>query len=267
MNKFSERTTILLAVVCFVLYSCSPASYRPLFKTRSDRVSDTLQYVHVVNPKSPGSDVYRIQSYDVLSVRNIKIEQIESGSGGSQSSQSAQQGSGTEGFRVEVDGNVNLPIIGQVYVKGLTRKEATDKIQGMYKMSYLKDPVIDVSVIAPKVTILGEVQSQGTYILQRENVSLVEIIGNAGGLTQRADPKTLKIIRGEKSNPEIIYVNLGKIESLASPKMVLQNNDVIYVEADKKYNKYEKSQSGFGIFQSVFVIISTGLLVFTTFFK
>ncbi len=136
----------------------------------------------------------------------------------------------------------------------------------MYKV-LLKDPLIDVSLIAPKITILGEVQRQGSYPLNRENVSLIEIIGLAGGLTEKANPKNLKIIRGDKADPETIYVNLENIQVLTNPKIRLQNNDIIYVDSDQRIAKYEKSQSGFGIFQSVVLVISTGLLIFTSFFK
>lgn len=271
MIKISGKAICFLLVLGLFLCSCSPSTYKPLFKSNYDKVGDTLTYVHVVNSKSPMSDVYRIQRYDMLSVRSIGVAQIEAGGGGNQGGQqTAQNSTGQDGFRVEEDGNVALPVIGNVYVLNLTRKEATEKIQELYKKNYFNNSpntIIDVSVIAPKVTILGEVGIQGTYVLSNENTSLVELLGMAGGLNVEADPKNLKIIRGDKSNPEIIYVNLQRLQSLGNSKVILQNKDVIYVDSDKKISKYEKSQSGFGIFQSVFVLISTGLLIFTTFFK
>jgi polysaccharide export outer membrane protein len=264
------KRAIFLALICFGLFSCNPGTYRPLFKSKYDRISDTLRYVGVVNSKSPSSDTYRIQAYDILSIRTIKIDQIESGGNSQSTQQSSQNSSDQDGFRVEDDGNVNLPVVGKVTVLNLTRKEATEKIQQLYKQAYFNNStnsIIDVSVMAPKVTVLGEVGQQGLYVLNNEHTSLVEILGLAGGMTSKADSKNLKIIRGDKSNPEIIYVNLENLQSLANSKLFLQNKDVIYVSTDKRFGKYEKSQSGFGIFQSVFVLISTSLLIFTTFFK
>ncbi len=263
MIKTNLLIFALFLVVGFGMTSCNPGTYKPLFKWKNDVITDTLRYTKVVNSHAPASDVYRIQVDDILSVRNTLIEQIDGGGG----SQGGQSGGGSQGFHVEADGNILLPKIGLVHVQGLTRKEATDLIQGKYRDKQLVDPVIDVSVLNPRVTVLGEVSNPGVYFLDRENVSLVEILGQAGGFSPKSEPSSLKIIRGDKADPEVIYVNLRNLSSLAQPKITLQNHDVIYVEPDKRLAAYEKSQTFFSIFQSVLVVLSTGLLVYTTFFK
>ena len=148
-------------------------------------------------------------------------------------------------------------------VAGLARKEATQKIQDAYKQNLLKDPIIELTVVNLKVTLLGEFGSQGEFLLEDDHTSLIDIIGKAGGFSPRADPKTLKIIRGDRSNPEIIYVNLKNISSLGSPKLILQNNDILYIEPMGVYNTSDRVQKASTFLQPLMLIINFGLLIYT----
>jgi len=110
---------------------------------------------------------------------------------------------------------------------------------------------------------LGEFNKKGNFLLERENTNLIDILGEAGGITKTADPKTLKIIRGDKANPEIIYVNLNEVNSLASKKLVLQNNDIIYIQSTKGAALSERLQSFNSIIQPLLVIVNLAVLIFT----
>ncbi|RZJ79264.1 MAG: hypothetical protein EOO47_11330 [Flavobacterium sp.] len=133
----------------------------------------------------------------------------------------------------------------------------------LYKTKLLKDPIIDLSVVNLKVTLLGEFSKQGNFLLERENTTLIDIIGEAGGITKTADPKSLKIIRGDRSNPELIYVNLSDINSLASKKLTLQNNDIIILQQTRAAEKAEKIQNYNNIIQPVMIVFNLAILVFT----
>ncbi|HEY0896663.1 MAG TPA: SLBB domain-containing protein, partial [Sphingobacteriaceae bacterium] len=151
---------------------------------------------------------------------------------------------------------------GTLPIAGMSRKEASYKIQSLYKQTLLKDPIIDISVINLKVTVLGEFTRQGNFLLEKENTSLIDIIGEAGGITSRANPKSLKIIRGDRLNPEIIYVNLKDINSLSNPKLILRNNDIIYMEPQGIYGTGERVQNFSTILQPVLLILNTALIIY-----
>jgi polysaccharide export outer membrane protein len=265
--KRFDRFLLIVSLLSF-FYSCSPPALKPLFRSADDRISDTLQTVRQVNGNPDLYAAYRIQPEDRLSIRNATYKLIAEGGNESAGGSISGRSSSSAGFRVEADGFVSLPVIGRVNVLGLTRKEATDKIAQLYKDSLLTDQsVIEVSVLDPRVTILGEVANQGTYYLDRENVSAVEILGMAGGLTQHGDPRSMKIVRGNKANPQVIYVNLQNMQSLASQNVTVQNKDIIYIGPDKRFREYEKKQSSFSVFQSLLLLVSTGLVIYTTVFK
>ena len=256
-NSFLQRNHILLSLCLLVLFSSCSGRYRnALFSSKSDQVTDSLKEVHVVNSSTRSTDIYRIRPADVLAIRNLQDISFISGadSKGSPSQPTT--------FRVGDDGTVVLPSIGKVPVTGLSREEARDKIQSLYKQTLLKDPIIELSIINLKVTLLGEFSAQGSYFLEDDNTSLIDIIGKAGGISQRADPKTLKIIRGDRTNPEIIYVNLKNINSLANPKLRLQNNDIIYIEPLKVYNTSDRINSVSTVLQPVLLIINFALIIY-----
>lgn len=222
---------------------------------------DTLTTFKVINKDPRRAEGYRIQVEDLLDVRNYKFAQIADGGGVGGS------GSAAMGYRVDPDGFVTFPKIGRLYVLGMTRKEATVKVQQLYQASQLVDPLIDVVLVGQMVTVLGEVSEPGVYALERDNISLVEILGKARGFTERVAPKTLRIIRGDGPNPETIYVNLSNIGAIATKDILLQNKDVIYVGADERIVRYQRTQTGWSAIQSLVLVFSSILVLYTTFVK
>lgn len=248
----------LFLCICLILIStsCSTRYRNALFTSSTDIAADTVKTIHVVNSPQQSADIYRIQAHDVLAIRNMQdISFISSGdTKGSASSATT--------FSVDEDGTIVLPAVGKITVSGLSRKQAAEKIQLLYKQNLLKDPIIELSIVNLKVTLLGEFGSQGAFLLENENTSLIDIIAKAGGISPRADPKTLKIIRGNRANPEIIYVNLKNINSLGSPKLMLQNNDIIYIEPLGVYNASERINSATIVLQPILLIINFALIIY-----
>lgn len=264
--NFIKYHFIFLVCVTFllILNSCSARKEHSLFNADSDMVTDTIKRVYVVNDQGISDNYYKIKVGDQLSVRNLQNPEFGS-IGTTASNVSSISGGSTSvlSYPVESDGMVNLPAIGRVEVAGLSRREAALKIQDIYKTKLLKDPIIELMVVSLKVTLLGEFGKQGNFLLEKENTTLIDIIGEAGGITKTADPKTLKIIRGDRSHPEIIYVNLSDINSLASKKLVLQNNDIIIIQQTKSFATSEKLQSLNNFVQPILVVLNLGILIFS----
>ena len=264
-----KRFFALIAVLFFavLLSSCAIRSNHSLFNAPSDMVTDTIKQVYVVNDQGLGDLYYRIKPNDLLAVQNVQNPEFGAVGGASTSSvnigASSTKSASAQSFVVDLDGKVNLPAIGKVEVMGLTRREAAAKLQHLFKEKLLKDPIIEVNVVNLKVTLLGEFAKQGNFLLEKDNTTLIDILGEAGGINKTADPKTLKIIRGDRANPEIIYVNLNNINSLASKKLILQNNDIIYLQPTKSAAFNDKMQSIGNFIQPILVIVNVALLIFS----
>jgi polysaccharide export outer membrane protein len=262
-KNYTINYSIAFLLLILLLASCSARKDYSLFNAPTDIVTDTIKQVYVVNDQGIES-AYRIKTNDLLAVRNLQNKYFGgTGTGGVATGITVDAKTITS-YEVEPDGNVNLPAIGKVAVIGLTRREAASKIQDLYKDSVLNQPIIELSIVNLKVTVLGEFSKQGNFLLEGDNTTLIDIIGEAGGITKNADPKTLKIIRGNRSNPEIIYVNLNDINSLAaSKKLVLQNNDIIYLQQTKSGALAGKLQGINNVLQPFLVIVNLGVLIFT----
>jgi len=262
--KAIKPAYFLFFIVLLILSSCVSRQNQTLFNSAADVHAENLQAVYVANDKGADDIYYKIKINDELAIRNLQDKEFGvSGSQNVATFNSAEGGNNGPVFRVDIDGNVNLPAIGKVLVAGLTRREATLKIQGFFERSHLKDPIIDLMIVNLKVNVFGEVGSPGSYLLERDQITLMDILSKAGGLSKNADISKVKIIRGDKTNPEEIYINLTNIKSLSSQKLYLQNGDIVIVNPTKNVLAAERFQSFNNMIQPLMMVINLAILIFT----
>ena len=246
------------------LASCSYKQDQLLFEQRN-RLDSTAQKnaADLIN--------YRIKPQDLLQIRNLQnISYISdapaaegSSAGGGGASSSGGGASQGQTFQVEEDGDVILPVIGHVPVIGLTRQEATKKIENLYSNALLKNPIIELKIVNLKITILGEIRTQGNFPLVKDKTTLIEMIGTAGGLTDKANAKNIEIIRGSQSHPTITRVDLSNINSLSDPATILQNDDIIYIAQSKRAARTDNLQNFSTILQPALILLNTVLIIVT----
>ena len=162
------------------------------------------------------------------------------------------------GYLVENDGTIQFPQLGKLKVVGLKRKELVDQIQNML-VKYVNDPIVLVDFLNFKITVLGEVGSQGTFNIPDGKVTLIDAIGLAGDLPFTARRDNITIIREKNGRREFGKVNVLSKNAFSSPYYVLQQNDVVYVEPTK-----EKVAANDQSFIRKFSLATSVLSVFTT---
>jgi len=244
----------LIANVCA---SCAYKSRNTLFDPSKKVLLDSLKDIYVIEPGTNQQKYQRLAVDDILTIRNLQNADLVTGI-----SLGTTFPSYGITYRIEVDSTVALPVIGRTKLVGLTILEAEKKITELYTKGSLSmiNPIFDISVINTKVTVLGEVGRQGNYLLAKERTNLIEILGEAGGINARANRRTIQIIRGDKSNPEVFYVNLKNINSLKSDKINLQNNDIIYVQPNRFSINTDATRSFLPFIQLFTTILSTILI-------
>jgi polysaccharide export outer membrane protein len=144
---------------------------------------------------------------------------------------------------VDYDGEVNLPQIGRVKVAGYDLKEVNYHLEEKYR-SLLKDPVINVRVVNQFVTVLGEVNKPGRYPLENEQMTLVEILGSAAGLTPYAKGHEVKVIRQVPARTAELVVDLTDLATFSEFNVQLQPDDIVYIGPNEKKNADEKLRRG-----------------------
>ncbi|MBI4686479.1 MAG: SLBB domain-containing protein [Nitrospirae bacterium] len=171
-------------------------------------------------PDSP-TDSYRVGVNDILEVRVFDHPEL-----------SGQVLVGT-------DGTITLPHIGGVQVKGKRLSDITEEINRRLKESYIKYPMVSVSLVRSlkKIFVYGEVSGRGE-ILFEENMTVVKALSLAGGLNPNGIFGKVKIRRKQKGKGEYrdIEIDLKRVvEGNGEGDMLLQPDDILIVERNKKF--------------------------------
>ncbi len=133
-------------------------------------------------------------------------------------------------FTVEPDGNVKLPIIGKVKIKDMTVRDAEKMLEQQYSTYYVK-PFVTLQVLNRRVMVFPGTGGAGRVInITNENTTLIEALAMAGGISQTGKAYKIKLIRGDTRNPQVMLIDLSTIEGMKQSNLMLQANDIIYVE-------------------------------------
>ena len=259
VRSFRACFLSIISLSVLIMSSCSYKSRNTLFNPKDKILSDSIKTIYVVN-KGNNADqkTHILQVDDIITIRNLQNPDLVTGIPIGVSSVA-----NNTTYKIDADSNVALPVIGRVNLVGLTVLQAERKVTTLYQDGPLKmsNPIFDISVINLKVTVLGEVGKQGNYMLTKERTNLVEVLGEAGGLNNRANKRTLQIIRGNLKDPEVFYVNLKDINTLSNDKLYLQNNDIIYVQPNRFALGADKLSSLSPFIQTVLILLNSALLI------
>ncbi|MBT8393249.1 MAG: polysaccharide biosynthesis/export family protein [Bacteroidia bacterium] len=148
-------------------------------------------------------------------------------------------------YIVDKEGNIEFPVLGKVKIGGLTRQEATDLLESKIS-DYVKDPLVNIRITNFTITLLGEVNNPGTFIIQDEKVTLAEALGLAGDLTIYGKRKNILLVREIEGIKKFSIIDLTSVKSLSASTFGLKQNDVIYVEpntAQIRASNYNRNNS------------------------
>jgi len=133
-------------------------------------------------------------------------------------------------YNVELSGNVRFPGIGLVNLKGLTITEAEKLLEDKYSKYYI-NPFVLIKVTNKRVLVFPGSGGSGQVInFQNDNITLLEAIAMAGGIQSTGKSKIVKLIRNENNSTKVFKIDLSGIGGAAAGNIILQANDVIYVE-------------------------------------
>jgi polysaccharide biosynthesis/export protein len=159
--------------------------------------------------------------------------------------------------QVQADGSLILPLIGSVSVYGMTLEQAADKIKGRYN-KYLKRPWVTLKLLAPRplqIAIAGEINRPGAYTISAaagpggttdqigtQMPTISRALRMAGGITQSADVRQIKIRRPQRNAIEqIINVDLWELLQNGDLRsdITLRDGDTIFIPTVTSLNRQE----------------------------
>ena len=227
--KFCKILLLILMVLAAV--SCSTPKEISYFQDLQPGVTELTITDPVeikVRPKDKLFILVNAQDPKLTNMFNLPIvsQQI-----GQESTGSSGTSRGVSGYTVDTDGYINFPVLGKIKVEGMTREQIAEYLTGQLKeQELIKDPVVTVEFMNLGVSVLGEVNRPGRISINRDNLTILDALSEAGDLTIFGKREKVLVLRQENGKQRVYGINLCSAEHIySSPVYYLQQNDVVYV--------------------------------------
>lgn len=210
----------------------------------------------VIQPKDMLSIVVSSKNPELVVMFNLPVVSYQAGSEVVNSGYAQR----LMGYVVDNDGFIDFPILGRLKVSGLTRWELSEIIKArLLDEGYLTDCVVTVEFMNFKVSVIGEVNSPGTYTIEGDKVTVLQAISLAKDLTIFGQRENVTVIR-ERNNERVMYqINLCDVSMFNSPAYYLQQNDIVYVEPSEI--KARQSTTDDKALKMTSILVSSGSLL------
>lgn len=159
------------------------------------------------------------------------------------------------GYVVDENGYIGMPVLGKIHVEGLTINETRDTIQNKVS-EYLKEGKVIVKLANFYITIIGEVgNAQQLHILE-ENTTIFEALAQSSGINPAGNRRTVKLIRNINDTLVTYHLDLTDDRLLEDELLFVRPRDMIYVEPMKARILTENMGRISGTLSLVFSIIT-----------
>lgn len=231
LNCFEIMKKILiLSSVLLLLASCQSAKQVPYLQNVDEIPADVLAKATYVPEQilMPGDllDI-TVMATDRVSVQpfNRRVVDLSKSSGALTSDE-------LNFYLVDNSGYIDMPVLGRIYVQGMTKSELENYIREEIYPKYIHEvPAVTVRFENFRISVTGDVARPGSFIVPNERVNVLEAIAMAGDLniTGRRDNVLLVRVNADGSRTTA-RLDLTDKDLILSPYFYLQQNDVLYVE-------------------------------------
>ena len=164
------------------------------------------------------------------------------------------------GYLVDVNGNIEFPVLGELHVAGLTRLQLQDMITDQLKTKgYLSNPNVMVRFLNFKVFVLGTETGKVLNVTE-ERCTFLEALAMAGGLELYTRRDRIGVMREVDGKMVIHYLDPRSTEIFNDDFYLLQQNDIIFTEAGTRrflkegYSNWQWAISGITSLVSLYLL-------------
>lgn len=262
---FMMKKNFFVLLMLVILSSC--VTQKDLIYLQNDGSTSSTIPINEIQNKP-----YRVQTYDVLSIRvktvDPKINELftitstNPNAGGMM--QQGEQGLYFNGYNVDAQGFIRLPVVGRMSVIGLTLEEIRDNIEQKLLDDFVTEEsnlFVTVKMAGIRYIINGEIGSPGINFIYNDKATIMDAIANSGDITMLGNRKEVMIYRQYPHGTETYSIDLTNIKAMNSPQFFIQPNDFIYI----KPLKQKTLGTGTTGIQTITTVISVITLLTTTF--
>ncbi len=168
-------------------------------------------------------------------------------------------------YTVDEKGYIDFPIIGNIFVNGMTRLQIAEKIKTLLiEQELISNPIVTVEFENLTFSVLGEVENPGRYNITKDHLTLLDAISMAGDLKITGKRTDIIVLRNEDNQQKSYKINLCSANELySSPAFYLKQNDVVYIQPNDMRTR-QSTINGNNVRSSSFWISLASLLTSVT---
>lgn len=218
---------LVVLIGFFVLSSCSTRKEIVYFQG-----AEELENMKSLMKFEPVFEVNDILHVKVSSLNEEVVAPFQMTTGGQSQGGGGQQNPSLMGYMVDVDGNIQFPVLGKVPAAGISRSELEAYLTKEIK-SYVTDAVVAVRLLNFRVIVLGET-GQSVVQVENERISVPELLASVGGINYDGLRDNILVIREVNGVRSIGRVDMTTADVFSNPFYYLKQNDIVYVEPTLK---------------------------------
>lgn len=225
------KKILLMAMLALALASCNTSKkivyFQDIQVNRPEAITEARDIT--VQPKDQISILVSSKDPQLAALFNLPRVQYRVGGSDLQNNNGE-----VAGYTLDTEGYIDFPVLGRLYVVGMTKGEIASYIKKrLIDENLINDPVVTVEFMNLYYSILGEVNSPGKYMITKDQITLLEAISMAGDLTIYGKRDAVFVVREEDGQRVTHWVDLRTQDLFHSPVYYLKQNDVIYVQPNK----------------------------------
>ncbi len=234
------RRLLLVGTIGICLFSC--VSNKKLIYMQE--LEDSTGPLVETSKKYPyKTEDYLLQVNDIIEVKitttNEEINNVLSAiatspTAGGQMGQSVGDIFFMNGYTLDEEGKIEIPLVGILKLEGLTTDQAKALVENeIRKYVNVGEYFVRVRLGGVRYSALGEFNQSGKFTILQNRVTILEAIAYAGDLKISAKRNEILLIRQYPDGSQIHKINLLDRNLLGSEYYFLKPNDMIYAEPMK----------------------------------
>lgn len=258
---FTHAFMAMSVVAVLAFSSCASPKKIVYFQDLQQGVSENTITPKKIKVKSGDKISIIVKSKDPELAALFNLPTVTYSVNAGQMSSLGGQNQRVSSYTVDTEGDIDFPVLGEIHVEGLLREDIAKIVKDrLVSGNYVKDPVVTVEFDNLCYSVIGEVKTPGQYLIDRDQVTVLDAIGKAGDLTIYGRRDGVMVLRREGGRQVAYKLDLCSAATLAeSPAFYLQQNDIVYVEPNNTRAR-QSTLNGNTVFSSSFWLSIASLL-------
>ncbi len=198
-------------------------------------IQDKDEVFEQINEYANKAPEYKLKANDILYIRISstnndisKLFELEA-NGSRNNAYDSDRNFYLQGFTLDSEGYIELPVAGKINLKGLTVDQAQFVVQKKVD-EFINNGIVKLKLVSFYIDFLGELNKQGRLMVRQDNINILDAIAQMGGITDYGNRSNVLIIRKTEKGTKTFRVDLTQRKLLNSEQFYMLPYDMVVVE-------------------------------------